>query len=478
MLTFTWIIHGALLTEQMSIMALSSILIKRGIDTRLIYARHQKEIFNAIESTKPDIVAYSLMYGSHWPYLELSRRIREKYPHIYQIAGGPLTTFYPRAINELSLDAVAVGESDISLLNLLEKFHHKDESLRDTPGFYFRSQSGIKKNDLEGLLENLNENPFPDRGILYEQDALLENQEFKSFLSGRGCPYPCTYCFNHKFNEMFKGKGKVIRKKEVDYFIEEIRDTKARYGCQFAIFEDDIFVINRAWLEEFSRKFKKKVNIPYICYVRANHVDEQMVKLLKESGCHIVRMAIESGNEILRNRLLKRNMTDREIIKASDLIHKYGMKLSVSNMVGMPTETIGDLNDTIALNIRCRPDHPTIQFFMPYPEMELTRTALEKGYFNKSLFQKIPKNTWRYTPLLFDKDTKRTFEKTQKIFALIVKYPFIRKFEKLLFMLPDHLLYLLSIGVKIAIVRHYLPPTKVTFIHRLKVLVRFFSYYG
>ncbi len=478
MVKLAWIIYGKLLTEQLSIMNLSSILKRKGFDSQLIYSNNNKRILEEIETVKPDIIAYSLMYGAHWPYIELSKTIKQRYPDVYQIAGGPLTTFYPQTLNELALDAIAVGESDISLPNLIGCFRDDRSSIDNTKGFNFRSNGNTKTNGLELLLDDLDELPFPDRKILYDKDSLLRNQEFKSFLSGRGCPYPCTYCFNHKFNEMFKGKGKILRKKSVDYFVEEVKETKDKYGCQFAIFEDDIFVMNKVWLEEFSRKFKQKVGIPYICYVRANHVEEDMLKLLKESGCHIVRMAIETGNETLRNTILKRNMKDTDIIRASDLIHKYGFKLSVSNMIGLPTETVDTLRDTINLNIRCRPDNPTAQFFMPYPGMELSRIAVEKGNFKEELLDKIPKNTWKTTPLIFDKDTKKILEKTQKIFSLIVKYPQTRKYEKLFFLFPDYLLYLLSVVVKIIIIKNYFPPTKVTLLHRLKVLVRFLGFYG
>lgn len=478
MVKFVWIVYGKLLTEQLSIMTLSSNLKSKGVDSLLIYSNSKEEILKKIAVIKPDIIAYSLMYGSHWRYIDLSKEIRQRYPHIYQIAGGPFTTFYPQAINELALNAISIGESDISLPNFIERFKKNDPLLEDTKGFYFKSGDAIKKNDLENLLNNLDELPFPDRAILYEQDSLLKNQVFKSFLSGRGCPYPCTYCFNHKFNEMFRGKGKIIRKKSVDYFLEEIKETKERYGCQFAIFEDDIFVMNKNWLEEFCRKFKQKIGIPYICYIRADNVNEDILNLLKESGCHIVRMAIETGNETLRNTILKRNMKDETIIKASDLIHKYGMKLSVSNMIGLPYETLDTLNDTVNLNIRCRPDHPTAQFFMPYPNMELSKIAMETGYFTEEKLKEIPKNTWRFTPLIFDKKTRRVLEKTQKIFSLIVRYPHIRKYTKLFFLLPDQLLYLISMVTKIVIVKNYFPPTKITLVQRLRVLARFFSYYG
>jgi len=478
MIKFAWIVYGKMLSEQLSIMNLSSILKSKGIDTVLIYSNKKRDILNKVKAVKPDIIAYSLMYGSHWKYVDISKEIREKYPHIYQVAGGPYTTFYPQSIDELSLDAIAIGEADISLVNFIEGFQGGSPSIEHARGFHFRMNGGIKRGELQNLQDELDELPFPDRKIFYDQDPFLKNQEFKCFLSGRGCPFPCTYCFNHKFNDMYKGKGKIMRKKSVDYFVEEIKETKESYGLQFAIFEDDIFVMKKDWLEEFARKFKQKIGIPYICYVRADIVDEDRLKLLKESGCHIVRMAIETGNEVLRNTILKRNMKDATIIAASDLIHKYGMKLSVSNMIGLPTETLDALEDTLSLNIRCRPDHPTAQFFMPYPDMELSKIAVKTGHFTEERLKEIPKNTWRYTPLLFDKKTKRVMEKTQKIFSLVVRYPHIKKYTKLFFLLPDQLLYLISIVTKIAIVVNYFPPTKVTFMQKLRGLRRFFSFYG
>ncbi len=457
-------------------MALSSNLKSNNVDSLLIYSNKEKDILRKIESLKPDVIGYSLMYGSHWKYIGLSKKIDALFPNIYKIAGGPLTTFFPEIINQLHLDAVCIGEGDISLPNLLERIS-AGKSFQDLRGFHFKSDGKVIKNELEDLLDNLDHLPFPDRELFYDQDPLLKNQEFKSFVSGRGCPYPCTYCFNHKFNEMFKGKGKVIRRKSVDYFIEEIRETQIKYGCQFALFEDDIFVINKQWFEEFAFKFKKEIGIPYICYVRPNYVNEDIMKIMKESGCHIVRMAIETGNEKLRNVILKRNMKNETIINASELIHKYGMKLSVSNMTGLPTETIDDVNETVDLNIRCNPDHPTIQLFMPYPKMELSKIAIEKGYFNEGLLSKIPTNTWKTTPLIFDKKTKNHMEKIQKIFPLIIKYPNLKKHLNAIFILPSWFLYFLSFVTKIIIVKNYLPPTKVGITQRIGVLLRFFRFY-
>ena len=476
MTQFAWIVYGRLFTEQISIMTLSASLEKSGIQPELIYSDSKSAILKEIGLVRPSVIGYSLMYGSHWHYRELSKAIRKNFPDIFQVIGGPLTTFYPEVIQDFSVDAVCVGEGDRSLVNLIKSLSAKG-SAEGVRGFNVKLGSQVISQGLERLVDDLDSLPFPDRKLLYAKDDFLKEQEFKSFLSGRGCPYPCTYCFNHKFNEIYKGLGKLVRKKSVAYFIDEVARTKREFDCQFAIFEDDIFVLDRKWLGEFARKFPVKVGIPYICYVRADLVDEELLALLKESGCQIVRMAIETGNEQIRNTILKRNMSNQVIIDAAELIHRYGMKLSVSNMFGLPCETIDTVNETVQLNITCRPDNPTAQFFMPYPKMELTETAIEKGYFSRELFSRIPKNTWKFTPLLFEKKTRRFINRTQKIFTLIVRYPSLRRYARFFLMLPDSFLYITSIIVRTIITKNYLPPTKVRFLQRLRAAERLLRFY-
>jgi len=472
----TWVVYGKLLTEQHSIMTLSSTLKRDGVEVSLIYTNSAKEVYRRLRQLKPDAVAYSLMFGSHRRYIPVSHGIRREFPNLVQIAGGPYTTYFPESIDELSLDAICIGDGDITLPRYLRSRFAGEGG--EVEGFHIRDGGCIKKTPVGSLINDLDSLPFPDRELFYSQDTLLRNQEFKSFLSGRGCPYLCNYCFNHKFNEMYKGKGNIIRKKSVDYFIEEIDEVKRRYGLQYIIFEDDVLTLKKDWFQEFAGKFKKKINVPYICYTRPNLVNPDVTMLLKESGCHIVRMAIETGNEDVRTKVLNRSMSNDLIIKAADIIHAAGLKLSVSNMIGLPTETLTNTYETIDLNIRCRAEHPSAQFFMPYPGMELTKIAVRTGYFDPARLSELEKNTWKTSPLNFDADTKEKMEKIQKVFALIVRVPAIKKYLPIIYKMPSVLLYYLSMLVKIYIVVDYLPPVKVSIAQRTRVLFRFFSFYG
>lgn len=171
------------------------------------------------------------MFGSHRRYIPLSHAIRAELPDTVQVAGGPYTTYFHQAIDKLSLDAICVGDGEKNL----PRFASTILMTRGAPieGFHIRDGNEIRRYPVGALQGDLDSLPFQDRGLFYAQDSFLNNQEFKSFLSGRGCLFLCNYCFNHKFNEMYKGKGDIIRNKSVDYFIEEIDRTRHGYGMDY-----------------------------------------------------------------------------------------------------------------------------------------------------------------------------------------------------------------------------------------------------
>lgn len=85
---------------------------------------------------------------------------------------------------------------------------------------------------------------------------------------------------------------------------------------------DDHFALSKEWLEDFSTEYKLEIAVPFTCNVRADSVDEERVKLLKESGCRLVHFGIETGNEELRNVLLRKNISNRQIENAVGLLKK------------------------------------------------------------------------------------------------------------------------------------------------------------
>ena len=196
---------------------------------------------------------------------------------------------------------------------------------------------------------------------------------------------------------MYEGKGKIIRRHSVDYLIEEVRRVKANYRLDCVKFYDDMFTYRAdEWLEDFARKYKKEIGLPFHCLTRANVVTEDMVKLLKEAGCYSVSMSIEAGNERFRNEVLKRGMSEQEILNAFHLFYRFGIYTFSNNILGLPYATLKDEIETIDLNIRAKASFVEFPIFHPYPKTELgdfcvkqkiyepDYSGLHMSYMNKS----------------------------------------------------------------------------------------------
>jgi len=256
------------------------------------------------------------------------------------------------------------------------------------------------------------------------------------------CPYDCTYCFNHLLKKLYReeagGVGKYCRIRSVDNVIRELEEVRAIFPLNIIYFHDDLFIMNRAWLKEFSVEYKKRIGLPMICYVRANLIDEEIVQCLKEANCITIAMGVESGNEHLRKTLLKRIMSNEQIISAAQLFHKYGISIMTQNMVGLLEETIDDAYETIEVNTQVKPAYAWVSIFQPYPRTEMHKLCIEKGYLDPSHIQHA---SYQVESPINKGMTKREFEDLHKFFALAIEFPLVRKFSHQMIRWPNNIVF-------------------------------------
>ncbi|MEW6042453.1 MAG: cobalamin-dependent protein, partial [Elusimicrobiota bacterium] len=210
--------------EISSIPILSALAKKKGHEVQFAeFGRNPKRALRKIESFCPDIVAYSICSNEARNYLEINRFLKKRF-NFYSLFGGAHPTFFPRFIKEEGVDAICRGEADRVFVQFLEFFGR--DKMFEVNNFSFKMPDGTYiENPLDDLVENLSELPFPDRGILYENSRYHAKNPIKYFFAGRGCPYNCSYCFNHSYNALYHGKGRILRTKSVTYLLNEIKDT-------------------------------------------------------------------------------------------------------------------------------------------------------------------------------------------------------------------------------------------------------------
>ena len=411
--------------EPLGILDLSGMLKAHGHQCELFIPEFERDFLSKVKEFNPDMIGYSCISGSEDYYLKINRFLKDRLAFT-AIMGGPYTTFSPDIIDrEKSLDIICRGEGDYPLLELANRFDAKKD-ICDIANLWIRNNGEVIKNSVRPRIVDLDNLPMPDRTILYKYQCYRKHKS-RTCMASRGCPYTCTYCFNHAYNKMY-GEKKVVRHKSVERILDEIEDVRNKYRIRRITFQDDVFVASLPWVEEFSKKYPKRIGIPFSIFARAEMINEDVARQLALAGCRTVIMAIESGVERIRREILKRGMSNERILQASNLLHKYNISIVTQNMIGLPTEDYNDIMETIRLNIRCRPDYAWVSIFQPYPGTEVYKYCKENGFLLDE-YKNVP--NFHYSSSLRRSNSVEV-DKIHKLFAIIINFPFLLRHTRLL----------------------------------------------
>jgi radical SAM superfamily enzyme YgiQ (UPF0313 family) len=347
-------IQDIFLNESLGIMCLSSYLKANNHQVGLSFLSDGLDtVCREILETNPDIVGFSVMTPQEPEYRRISQIIKDKFGCLI-VWGGPHCTFMQNLVAAVDeVDFFCVGEGETVLLSLMNQLDG-DRDFSNIPGLWHRKPNRQWVSASVTQLEDLNKYPPPDRELFYSKSQLLRHFSFKRVITGKGCPYKCNYCFQPAWNEMHKGKGQILRRKSVDYVINEIMELTERYPTKLIHFSDDSFNLDRKhWIKQFLPRFKEEIRLPFTANIAIGMVDEELVKDMAEARCRGVTFGLESGNEHLRMNILQKKVTNNQIIRATDLFRKYKLKCMTFNMFGIPTETLSDAIETVQLNRDC-----------------------------------------------------------------------------------------------------------------------------
>ncbi len=380
------VVNGVFFNENMGVLSLSAVLKKAGHQTKLMIL-NAHNILNMLSDYCPDVIAYSAMTPNISNFEEadliVQKWIKSQKKQVIRIMGGPHPTYFPEILNTMGLDAICVGEGEFALLKLVTAFE-KSSPFQGINNIVPRGAS-IKDITLE-IINDLDELPWIDRDLFYDAVPSFRYFKIRGFMTTRGCPYNCAYCFNNVFNKMFAKCGKIVgRRRSVDDVIKEILHVIKNYGpVKMIRFSDDTFVYRvDDWLRSLLKRYKKEVGLPFLCHLRSNLVTDEMVRLLREAGCCSVGMAIETADEKYRIDVLNRKITDEDIFRSYNILKKYGIRFQANCMLALPGTTLDDDMKTFEFSKKIRPDIATFGIFTPFPSLQLTEHALSIGVLDK-----------------------------------------------------------------------------------------------
>ncbi len=393
--------------ENLAIQYFSSLLKKEGhkvsliVDSQLFNAvnfknNFLKNLFNVenillskIEKSKPDLIAFSVFTSDYQWALSLSKKIKKRNSQVPIIFGGIHPTIVPEeVIKQKNVDIICVGEGEEALLELARSIDKKRNNYR-IRNLWFKKNGKIIKNEIRPLIKNLDELPFPDKDLYYSQTAPFMKGHYL-IMATRGCPYRCTYCANHVKAKVFSGKGKYVRQRSVENVLKELIWAKKKYPqIKKVNLPDDILPINKEWMREFIARYKKEINLPFLCYAHSRNIDLEMATLLKKGGCFWLNIGLQTASEKNRKRLLNRIESNDEVRKAIKNCHKVSLKFSLDHIFGIPFEGEKEYVEGLKFYNELRPSSMNVFWLAYFPKTEIINLAKKAGIINEEDEKKI-----------------------------------------------------------------------------------------
>jgi radical SAM superfamily enzyme YgiQ (UPF0313 family) len=376
--------------------SLSACLKAAGHETRLVNLNENlppvptnEELLEIVRQWRPGLIAFSCLTQQYRAGLELAQWLRAEalrlaiaLPPI--IVGGIHPTMVPLTVmGDGAWDHVGVGECEDALLELVTK-HDRGESPTDVENFVSWASgvrpraAGVGTHKLEHWVHNP-VGEFPD----------FANLPDPGLMTSRGCPYRCTYCLNHKIVDRYKdelqrnvaGLG-FFRFRPADKLVAEIRAVLARYtNIGTFILDDDLFTYNVPHALAFCDAYEKSgIGVPFVVNSHVKQLDPRVAEALGRAGCRIIKLGIESGSLRVRKDVLKRFMTQKDVLETVSSAEKHRLHTSGFLMIGLPTETHAERWETVDLLAESGIGRFRTSYFFPFPGTESYRMTVEGGY--------------------------------------------------------------------------------------------------
>ena len=335
-----------------------------------------KEVKDKIAGFAPDIIGITMFTANYKAAKNIATLSKTLDSNVKVAVGGSHPTLDPEGtIAQAEFDYVIRGEGEFPFLELVEGREN-----RDIRGLSWKKDGEVIHNESRPFISDLDKLPFPSR------DSFLNNTNYREMgyiITGRGCPFSCTYCASPQIWQ------RIVRFRSVSNVIEELRYIKERFDPPLIHFVDDTFNLNKERTKKICQQIiDNGLNLKWVCEVRADNLDKELVSLMVEAGCTRMKLGVESGSDRIL-KMINKGFTTRTIRQAVAIIKEFQLPLTIYLMVGFPRETNEDLRQTIKLAEELDADYYSLSVFAPYYGTQIWKMLQESG-------EKMDKEHWEY----------------------------------------------------------------------------------
>jgi radical SAM superfamily enzyme YgiQ (UPF0313 family) len=379
---------------------LSACLKKEGHTTSFIHisSRLERELYQEeLRKHSPDLLAVTCM-SAMYPYVkDLVGWSKQELPNLPVICGGPQPTLLPEeTLANPGIDIICRGEGEYALIELCDRME-RGMGYSDVRNLWIKQNGGVIRNQIGPLIEDLDELPDFDYELFNVNDLhsiLVAGNAY--VMASRGCPYNCTYCCNHRFRKLYSNYQKYVRYRSARRVVDELNGLKSRHPSikQFR-FWDDILTLRKDWSREFLPMYRKEVGLPFHCYGKVDMLDDERILLMKDAGCVMMSLGIQSGNPDVREEILNRPMSNEKILGVCDQIHRANISIMTENILGLPSEDKWRILDTIKINSQINPENMWVFMFQPFKSTDIFEYCKREGYLlDDSEIYQLGINNW------------------------------------------------------------------------------------
>lgn len=336
-----------------------------------------------LKKNKFDLIGLSAttpLVKNAWELADLIK----KYSQVPIVIGGPHVSALPdESLKQKGVDMVVRGEGEEAILEICEMILGKRKK-QEILGLSYKNKGKIVHNPTRPLKKNLDDSPFPAYNLFKVEkysitQPLRDRQTEKArafyIMTSRGCPYGCVYCFKGICGRTWRPKSAEIVVEEWEFLVRDMGATEI--GVQ-----DDVFNLDRKRAMEIcALLIKKGLNkVPWITNngIRADKVDLELLKKMKQAGCKRVAFGVESGSQKILNKIQKQ-LTLPQIEKAFKLAKTAGLETMGFFMFGNLDENAKTMEQTIKFAIKLNPDVAHFSIATPFPGAPLYEEITKNG---------------------------------------------------------------------------------------------------
>jgi len=409
---------------------LASFLEKKEFKTEILdlnfYKNKELVLINYLKKFNPRFVGLTGNTIDMINLGEIAKTVKSLNTDIRIVVGGPHVSALPkRTLKEFKeIDYIIYGEGEVTLKELVKGV--KENKIN---GLVYRQRNNIRKNKPRKFIKNIDTLPFPARHKLELKKYIPLPGNYRKLPSSaiatsRGCPYNCTFCNKIIFSN-------IIRYRSPENIIKEIEHCINEYGIHDFRFNDDTLTINRKRIKKLCRLIiDKNLDITWNCYSRVEHVDLGLLKLMKRTGCYHIKYGLESGSEKILKKLNK-TFSLEQARKAIRLTKKIGIETKTSFMLGIPGETIRDIEKTIKFAKLISADITSFLVFTPLPGSKLYNELDKNKKLKHHDWDKYSHHNEYLIKDIDEKIIKKYFKKVYLEFYLRPNY-FLQRFKRMI----------------------------------------------